>query len=55
MQNVSSDEAALDAKIERRKKEYDQQQKRLAKLQVLKIFFGIYKFHNSIRMSLILA
>ncbi|EFO18073.2 hypothetical protein LOAG_10423 [Loa loa] len=33
LQNVSSDEAALDAKIERRKKEYDQQQKRLAKLQ----------------------
>uniref|UniRef100_A0A1I8ENS7 Clusterin-associated protein 1 n=1 Tax=Wuchereria bancrofti TaxID=6293 RepID=A0A1I8ENS7_WUCBA len=33
LQNVSSDEAALDAKIERRKKEYEQQQKRLAKLQ----------------------
>uniref|UniRef100_A0A158Q892 Clusterin-associated protein 1 n=1 Tax=Elaeophora elaphi TaxID=1147741 RepID=A0A158Q892_9BILA len=32
LQNVSSDEAALDAKIERRKKEYEQQQKRLAKL-----------------------
>ncbi|VDM96606.1 unnamed protein product, partial [Onchocerca ochengi] len=33
LENVSSDEAALDAKIERRKKEYEQQQKRLAKLQ----------------------
>ncbi|KAM3724699.1 Clusterin-associated protein [Dirofilaria immitis] len=33
LQNISSDEAALDAKIERRKKEYEQQQKRLAKLQ----------------------
>uniref|UniRef100_A0A915PSB9 Clusterin-associated protein 1 n=1 Tax=Setaria digitata TaxID=48799 RepID=A0A915PSB9_9BILA len=33
LQNISSDEAALDAKIERRMKEYDQQQKRLAKLQ----------------------
>lgn len=41
LQNVSSDEAALDAKIERRKKEYDQQQKRLAKLQVFQ-FFNYY-------------
>ncbi|CAG9534554.1 unnamed protein product [Cercopithifilaria johnstoni] len=33
LQNVNSDKAALDAKIERRKKEYDQQLKRLDKLQ----------------------
>ncbi|VDK51635.1 unnamed protein product [Gongylonema pulchrum] len=34
LQNINSDEAALDTKIDRRKREYDQQQKRLAKLQV---------------------
>uniref|UniRef100_A0A9J2PQG5 Clusterin-associated protein 1 n=1 Tax=Ascaris lumbricoides TaxID=6252 RepID=A0A9J2PQG5_ASCLU len=33
LQNINSDEAALDGKIERKKREYDQQQKRLAKLQ----------------------
>ncbi|VDK49960.1 unnamed protein product [Anisakis simplex] len=33
IQNISSDEASLDTKIERKKREYDQQQKRLAKLQ----------------------
>ncbi|KHN73587.1 Clusterin-associated protein 1 [Toxocara canis] len=33
LQNISSDEATLDAKIERKKREYEQQQKRLAKLQ----------------------
>lgn len=32
--NIASDEASLDAKIERRRREYDQLQKRLAKLQV---------------------
>lgn len=34
LENISSDEAALDAKIERRRREFEQQQKRLAKLQV---------------------
>ncbi|VDM27266.1 unnamed protein product [Toxocara canis] len=33
LQNISSDEATLDGKIERKKREYEQQQKRLAKLQ----------------------
>ncbi|VDM13670.1 unnamed protein product [Wuchereria bancrofti] len=42
LQNVSSDEAALDAKIERRKKEYEQQQKRLAKLQLLPYYCKVY-------------
>ncbi|VDN03256.1 unnamed protein product [Thelazia callipaeda] len=33
VENVSSDEAALDSKIQRRTREYEQQQKRLAQLQ----------------------
>uniref|UniRef100_A0A914CCT9 Clusterin-associated protein 1 n=1 Tax=Acrobeloides nanus TaxID=290746 RepID=A0A914CCT9_9BILA len=33
LNNISSDEASLDAKIDRRRREYDQLQKRLAKLQ----------------------
>lgn len=32
--NIANDEAALDVKIERKQREFDQQQKRLAKLQV---------------------
>lgn len=32
--NVANDEAALDEKIERRKKEFEQMQKRFVKLQV---------------------
>ena len=32
--NISTDEAALDEKIERRKREFEQMQKRYAKLQV---------------------
>ena len=34
LNNVSTDEAALDEKIERKKREYEQMQKRYAKLQV---------------------